>query len=83
CEAILACVETQINRANSEKNRALKHKDEIEQEVINIKKALKTQTHDTDEAMATDVITIGSSDKATKKTGKTKPIRTGTKFWQK
>lgn len=33
CEAVLSCVETQINRANAEKNRRLKHKEAIEQEV--------------------------------------------------
>lgn len=33
CEIVLSCVETQINRANAEKNRKLKHKEGIEQEV--------------------------------------------------
>lgn len=33
CEAVLQCVEAQIHRANTEKNRALKHKEAIEQEV--------------------------------------------------
>lgn len=33
CEAVLGCVETQIDRANSEKNKNIKHKDAIEQEV--------------------------------------------------
>lgn len=33
CEGILGCVETQIHRANSEKNRCVIRKTEIEQEV--------------------------------------------------
>lgn len=33
CEGVLACVETQIDRANNEKNRAMLRKAEVEQEV--------------------------------------------------
>lgn len=33
CETVLACIEEQIRRANSEKQRRLKHKDVVEQEV--------------------------------------------------
>lgn len=33
CEAVLSCVETQIHRANAEKNRKNKHKEAIELEV--------------------------------------------------
>lgn len=33
CETVLSCVETQINRANFEKNRKIKHKEAIDQEV--------------------------------------------------
>lgn len=33
CEAVLRCVEQQIHRANTEKNRALKHKETIDTEV--------------------------------------------------
>lgn len=33
CEAVLACVETQIHKANAEKNRVLKHKEAIDLEV--------------------------------------------------
>lgn len=36
CEAVLRCVETQIHRANAEKNRALKHKETIENEVHHV-----------------------------------------------
>lgn len=33
CETVLATIEEQIRRANSEKQRRLKHKDAVEQEV--------------------------------------------------
>lgn len=35
CEAVLSCVDTQMHRANAEKNAAIKHRDAIETEVIN------------------------------------------------
>lgn len=58
CEGVLSCVEAQIHRANSEKNRSIQRKIDIEQEIVNIKKTLKTQLQErsdsTDEAMATD-----------------------------
>ncbi|PNF31470.1 COP9 signalosome complex subunit 7a [Cryptotermes secundus] len=84
CEAVLSCVETQINRANAEKNRRLKHKEAIEQEIINIKKTLKTQSQDPDEAMATDSreAVAQGGDKG-KKPIKAKGLRGSSKFWQK
>ncbi|XP_066997996.1 COP9 signalosome complex subunit 7a isoform X2 [Anabrus simplex] len=84
CEAVLSCVETQINRANLEKNRRLKHKEAIEQEVSNIKKTLKTQSQDTEEAMATDSreALAQGGDKG-KKPMKSKGLRGSGKFWQK
>jgi hypothetical protein len=39
----LGAVETQINNANNEKEKHVKHRATIEEEVINIKKTLKTQ----------------------------------------
>lgn len=33
CETVLACIEEQIHQANSEKQKRLKHKDAVEQEV--------------------------------------------------
>nr|CAD7411772.1 unnamed protein product [Timema cristinae] len=84
CEAVLVCVESQIIRANAEKNRRLKHKETIEQEIVNIKKTLKTQSQDHDEAMATDsreaIAQVGDKGK---KTLKSKGIRGSSKFWQK
>ncbi|XP_046389929.1 COP9 signalosome complex subunit 7a isoform X1 [Ischnura elegans] len=83
CETVLSCVETQINRANAEKNRRVKHKEAIEQEVVNIKKTLKTQAQDTDEAMATDTReAVAQCDKG-KKQMKSKGLRGSGKFWQK
>ncbi|KAF4529671.1 hypothetical protein B566_EDAN010756 [Ephemera danica] len=84
CETVLGCVETQILRANTERSRRLKHKEGIEQEVANIKKTLKTQTQDNDEAMATDS-QGGSSSQSEKgkKPSKTRGLRGSGKFWQK
>jgi len=84
CEAVLSCVETQINRANAEKNRRLKHKEAIEQEIINIKKTLKAQSQDPDEAMATDSReAVAQGGEKGKKPIKAKGLRGSTKFWQK
>uniref|UniRef100_A0A182P5V9 PCI domain-containing protein n=1 Tax=Anopheles epiroticus TaxID=199890 RepID=A0A182P5V9_9DIPT len=54
CETTLLCLETQINRANTEKQKRIKHKEAIDQEIANLKKAIKTQAVESDEAMATD-----------------------------
>ncbi|KAK3907857.1 COP9 signalosome complex subunit 7b [Frankliniella fusca] len=88
CEAVLVCVESQIQKANAQKNKSLKHKEAIELEVANIKKTLKTQTQDSDEAMNTDMREASghgghSSDKS-KKGFRVKNLRSSSaKFWQK
>ncbi|XP_063232503.1 COP9 signalosome complex subunit 7b isoform X3 [Bacillus rossius redtenbacheri] len=84
CEAVLACVEDQIIRANNFKNRKLKHKEILEQEIVNIKKTLKAQTQDHDEVMATDSreAVAQAGDKG-KKVVKAKGLRGSSKFWQK
>lgn len=46
CDAILGAVETQVINANVEKERHIKHRTSIEEEIINIKKALKSQVLD-------------------------------------
>ncbi|CAB3376753.1 Hypothetical predicted protein [Cloeon dipterum] len=82
CETVLSCIETQIIRANTEKLKSLKHKESVEQEIVNIKKLLKTQTQDGDEAMATDALSsmpIGKS----KKPGKGGRTCGSSKFWPK
>ncbi|XP_011184384.1 COP9 signalosome complex subunit 7 isoform X2 [Zeugodacus cucurbitae] len=54
CDAISNCIDMQITRANLEKARSLKNKDHIEQEIINLKKVLKTQISDNDDSMQID-----------------------------
>lgn len=34
CDTVLACIEEQIRRANSEKQKRIKHKDAVDKEVI-------------------------------------------------
>ncbi|XP_022917585.1 COP9 signalosome complex subunit 7b isoform X2 [Onthophagus taurus] len=76
CEGVLSCVESQIHRANSEKNRNVQRKADIEQEIINIKKTLKTQLQEraegSEEAMATDNREPSSSGEKAKKQSKVK-----------
>ncbi|XP_019771857.1 COP9 signalosome complex subunit 7b isoform X2 [Dendroctonus ponderosae] len=58
CDKVLDSVEMQIHRANTEKNSAMLRQIDIEQEIVNIKKTLKTQLMErsdvTDEVMAVD-----------------------------
>lgn len=76
CDGVLNCVELQIHRANSEKNKAVQKKDEIEQEIINIKKTLKTQLTEradgADEAMVSDNREAVASSEKSKKSLKIK-----------
>uniref|UniRef100_A0A0K8VSP2 COP9 signalosome complex subunit 7 n=1 Tax=Bactrocera latifrons TaxID=174628 RepID=A0A0K8VSP2_BACLA len=62
CDAISNCIDMQITRANSEKARGLKNKDHIEQEIINLKKVLKTQISDNDDSMQIDTRESSSLD---------------------
>ncbi|GLV32414.1 COP9 signalosome subunit 7 [Carabus blaptoides fortunei] len=79
CDAVLGCVEVQIQRANTEKNKVVKHKEVIEQEIVNIKKTLKTQAQsqvlDTDEAMTTDSREALPGTEKGKKPAKAKGVR--------
>ncbi|KAF5288416.1 hypothetical protein FQR65_LT12029 [Abscondita terminalis] len=87
CENVLVCVESQIVRANTEKNRCVQRKADIEQEIVNIKKTLKTQLQEraegSDEVMTTDSREAAATGDKLKKTSKVKGIRTGGKFWLK
>ncbi|XP_058118268.1 COP9 signalosome complex subunit 7 isoform X1 [Anopheles ziemanni] len=76
CETILSCLEAQINRANTEKQKRIKHKEAIEQEIANLKKAIKTQAVESDEAMATDACreVVGGLD-LRKKSTKSKSLK--------
>lgn len=38
CETVLACIEEQIRRANSEKQKRIKHKDAVDKEVSRLMK---------------------------------------------
>uniref|UniRef100_A0A6M2DS68 Putative cop9 signalosome complex subunit 7a n=1 Tax=Xenopsylla cheopis TaxID=163159 RepID=A0A6M2DS68_XENCH len=82
CETVLACIETQIHRANSEKTTKIKHKADIEQQINNIKKSLKSQSNDPEEAMSSEPREVVGQDKM-KKSSKSKGIRVGGKFWNK
>ncbi|KAJ8918492.1 hypothetical protein NQ315_008189 [Exocentrus adspersus] len=79
CDGVLSCVEAQIHRANSEKNRAMQRKSDIENEIVNIKKTLKTQLQErsdgTDEAMATDTREAASAGDKGKKSQKIKALK--------
>ncbi|XP_067627238.1 COP9 signalosome complex subunit 7 isoform X2 [Eurosta solidaginis] len=54
CNTISNCIDVQITRANIEKAKSLKNKEHIDAEIINLKKALKTQITDNDESMQVD-----------------------------
>lgn len=87
CEAVLKGMETQINKANINKEKQLQINQQIETEVNNIKKTLKTsQQQDAEEQMVTDSREMASgSDKPPKKSSKTKGLRgsTGKFGWPK
>lgn len=82
CEAVLHGIETQITKANLNKENNLRLKQKTEQEITNIKKTLKS-THAEEESMVTESVSI-TSDKPTKKASKTKGLRgsSGTKLWK-
>lgn len=75
CETVLSCIEEQINHANTEKARRRKHKDHMEQEISNLKKTLKTQLTDTDEAMTSEPRESTSGQEVRKKASKSKTAR--------
>lgn len=80
CEAVLSCVETQILRANTEKNRILKHKEVVENEIQNIKKTLKSQSQDMED-IGPESREVQTGEKG-KKQIKSKGIRGPSKFWK-
>jgi len=74
CENVLSTVQARIGEANRNKQDVLKHRAAVENEVANVKKAIRTQIHD--EEMLVD--TSASIKKSVK------GIRSGgTKFWNK
>ncbi|CAG2248692.1 COPS7 [Mytilus edulis] len=85
CEAVLQSIELQITKANQNKENNIRIKQQMEQEVANIKKTLKsTQQTDSEEQMVTDSRDIAMSSDKPKKGSKTKGIRgsSGTKLWK-
>lgn len=106
CETILSCLEAQIDRANAEKRKRVKHKEQIEQEVrtpsrfglerqfnglifllfqiVNLKKAIKTQAVESDEAMAIENSReIAGGPELRKKSSKSKSLKGCGKSWFK
>lgn len=87
CEKVLSCVETQICRANCEKNTATLRQMEIEQEIVNIKKTLKTQLQErsdgTDEVMLVDSREASATGDKGKKGQKVSKGKHSSKFWLK
>lgn len=78
CDTMLSNIDQLITRANTDKERHLKHRNSLETEVLNIKASLKTQAQEGDEALVSD-----SRDHDKKRPAK-KGIRgTSSKFWPK
>lgn len=83
CEAVLQGIEAQVNKANQRKDHSIKINHQIEQEVTNIKKTLKsTSQQEAEEQMVTDSRDT-AADKPVKKSSKTKGLRGSGKLWGK
>ncbi|KAL3862660.1 hypothetical protein ACJMK2_008614 [Sinanodonta woodiana] len=86
CDAVLHGIENQISKANQNKENNVKLKQQTEQEIVNVKKTLKTAHPSvSDEQMVTDSRDLPmQSEKPSKKTSKTKGLRgsSGTKLWK-
>lgn len=80
CEAVLNSVDRHIQRANHHKQRAIRHQQAIEQEIVYIKKTLKTQAESEDSATGGGTETHSAPKK---NSGKGKTPRNAAKFWQK
>ncbi|KAJ8721882.1 hypothetical protein PYW07_004750 [Mythimna separata] len=80
CEAVLSSVDRHISRANHHKTRAIRHQQAIEQEILYIKKTLKSQAEN-DESASGGGSETHSAPK--KNSGKGKTPRNAAKFWQK
>ncbi|KAK3785761.1 hypothetical protein RRG08_051083 [Elysia crispata] len=87
CEGVLKSIEEQINRANNCKEQHKQLKAALDQEVVNIKKTIKTtQQQEYDEAMVTDSRSdLAMADKGGKKVAKPKGLRGSNpgKLWNK
>ncbi|XP_076048428.1 COP9 signalosome subunit 7 isoform X2 [Oratosquilla oratoria] len=78
CDNMLANIDTLITGANTEKEKCIKHRNSLEQEVLSIKASLKTQAQDGDETLVSD----------SRDADKKRPVKKGmrascSKFWAK
>ncbi|XP_063874587.1 COP9 signalosome complex subunit 7b-like isoform X1 [Scylla paramamosain] len=78
CDTMLSNIDQLITRANTDKERHLKHRNSLETEVLNIKASLKTQAQEGDEALVSD-----SRDHDKKRPVKKGIRASSTKFWPK
>lgn len=78
CDTMLANIDQLITRANSDKEKHLKHRNSLEAEVLNIKASLKTQAQEGDEALVSD-----SRDHDKKRPAKKGIRASSSKFWPK
>ncbi|XP_033641968.1 COP9 signalosome complex subunit 7b-like isoform X1 [Asterias rubens] len=87
CEAVLSNIEDQIVRANKHKEHCVKTKQQIEQEVLNIKKAIKASSSSQDiddQHMQADTREMEvQAIKPVKKSSKIKGLRGSGKLWTK
>lgn len=84
CEAVLHGIESQIEKANTNKEASLHMNQQIEQEVANIKKTLKTTQQDMDDQMVADSREVPmTTEKPTKKASKSKGLRGSGKLFGK
>ncbi|KAK2181311.1 hypothetical protein NP493_403g00021 [Ridgeia piscesae] len=86
CESVLQTIDSQISKANQYKENQQKLKLQVEQEVANIRKTLKTtqQPQEVDEQMVTDSREVlVPSEKPNKKSSKSKGLRGSGKLWGK
>lgn len=75
CDALLKNIETQIAKANTNREKRISTEQAIEQEVVNIKKTLKaTQRHDSEEQMVVDSHSTNSISADRRKNVKTKSV---------
>ncbi|KAH8402164.1 hypothetical protein KR009_010261 [Drosophila setifemur] len=61
CDTVSNCIEMQIKFANAEKSKRMMNKERVEQDLINLKKVLKSQASDSDESMQIDTHGPGTS----------------------
>ncbi|KAK4299741.1 hypothetical protein Pmani_028010 [Petrolisthes manimaculis] len=78
CDTMLSNIDQLITRANSDKERHLKHRNSLETEVLNIKASLKSQVQEGDEALVSD-----SRDHDKKRPPKKGIRASSSKFWPK